>query len=61
MKLEEYLTGKVPRYQNKMITTKKMPKQFSVITQVKNKTFELNCAKISEEINFEFTSPGTPQ
>ena len=44
-----------------MKTMKKTVKMICCDNEGEKKTLKENCTKKTEEINFEFTSPGTPQ
>ena len=52
---------KVTPFLNKIDTMKKNAKIISCDNSGGNKTLKENCTNIFKEINFEFTSPGTPQ
>ena len=55
------LTEKFTHFLNKMRTIKKNIKIIFCDNACKNNTLEEKGAKQIKEINFEFTSPGTPQ
>ena len=61
MKATEHLAEKVTPFLKKMNNTKRNVKIIICDNAGKNKTLEENCVKHSEEIKFEFMSPGTTQ
>ena len=61
MKTKEELTEKVTPFPKKLKSVKKNFKIICCYNADKNKTLEKKCAKNFEQIDFKFTSPGTPQ
>ena len=58
---KDYLTEKVSPFLKKINTTKKNVKTIHCDNAGENNTLEESCVENSEEIIFEFTSPGIPQ